>query len=151
MKILLAVDGSECSQAAVSVVAERPWPQDSEVKILSAVEPPIMPTSETWVMPDSYYSQLEKALQEIANNAITHAVERLQKSDGAKLVVTAETKNGKARDVILAEAEHWGADLIVLGSHGYSGWQRLWLGSVSNAVAVHAPCSVEIVRQREKK
>jgi nucleotide-binding universal stress UspA family protein len=151
MKILLAVDGSECSQAAVSVVAERPWPQDTEIKILSAVEPLFVPTSETWVLPDSYYTQLDKAAQEIANYAVTHAAERLQNTEGARLAVTAVTKNGKARDVILAEAERWGADLIVLGSHGYSGWQRLWLGSVSTAVATHAPCSVEIVRQRERK
>jgi nucleotide-binding universal stress UspA family protein len=50
--------------------------------------------------------------------------------------------------VILDEAEKWDADLIVLGSHGYSGWQRFLLGSVSHAVATHALCSVEIVRQK---
>jgi nucleotide-binding universal stress UspA family protein len=50
--------------------------------------------------------------------------------------------------VILDQAESWGADLIVLGSHGYSGWRRFLLGSVSHAVATHAHCSVEIVRQK---
>jgi nucleotide-binding universal stress UspA family protein len=51
--------------------------------------------------------------------------------------------------VILDEAERWDADLIVLGSHGYNGWQRFLLGSVSHAVATHAHCSVEIVRQKQ--
>jgi nucleotide-binding universal stress UspA family protein len=46
------------------------------------------------------------------------------------------------------EAEKWGPDLIVLGSHGYSGWRRFLLGSVSHAVATHEHCSVEIVRQK---
>jgi nucleotide-binding universal stress UspA family protein len=53
---------------------------------------------------------------------------------------------GYPKEAILAEAERWGADLIVVGSHGYRGLTRLWLGSVSQAVASHAGCSVEIVR-----
>src|SRR5262249_34217112 len=64
------------------------------------------------------------------------------------LVITREVANGSAKDVILDEAEKWGADLIVLGSHGYKGWRRFLLGSVSHAVATHARCSVEIVRRR---
>jgi nucleotide-binding universal stress UspA family protein len=48
--------------------------------------------------------------------------------------------------VILDEAESWRADLIVEGSHGYSAWKRFLLGSVSQAVVIHANCSVEVVR-----
>jgi nucleotide-binding universal stress UspA family protein len=44
------------------------------------------------------------------------------------------------------EAEEWDADLIVVGSHGYQSWERMLLGSVSQSVAAHAECSVEIVR-----
>ena len=43
MKILLAVDGSECSNVAVKEVARRPWPAGSEVKILSVAESPVTP------------------------------------------------------------------------------------------------------------
>jgi nucleotide-binding universal stress UspA family protein len=50
--------------------------------------------------------------------------------------------------VILDEAEKWKADLIVVGSHGYPAWERLLLGSVSQAVVSHAKCSVEVVRVR---
>ena len=64
------------------------------------------------------------------------------------LEIVTEIKDGHAKDVILNEAEKWGADLIVLGSHGYSGFERFLLGSVSHAVATHAHCSVEIVRQK---
>jgi nucleotide-binding universal stress UspA family protein len=53
---------------------------------------------------------------------------------------------GDAKLVIIEEAEQWGADLIVVGCHGYGPVKRFLLGSVSLAVAVHAPCSVEIVR-----
>ena len=66
------------------------------------------------------------------------------------LKITSEMPTGVPKQVILDEAERWGADLIVVGSHGYSAWDRFLLGSVSNAVAAHAKCSVEIVRCREK-
>ena len=55
---------------------------------------------------------------------------------------------GPPRTVILDEAERWGADLIVVGSHGYRAWERFLLGSVSQAVVSHAKCSVEVVRCR---
>lgn len=147
MKILLAVDGSECSNAAVASVAGRPWPEGTEVKVVSALELPFVPTPETWALPDSYYAQLEEAAKEAAENAVSKAVTELEAKG---IQTTTSVKTGQAKSVIVDEAESWGADLIVLGSHGYSGWQRFWLGSVSNAVASQAHCSVEIVRQRKE-
>ncbi len=148
MRILLATDGSDCSKAAVSSVAERPWPEGSEVKVISAIEIPYAPTPEAWALPDSYYNELEEAAKEQAEEAIQAAVEQINSGRAAGLEIIAEIKSGSAKDVILDEAESWGADLIVLGSHGYSGWERFLLGSVSHAVATHAHCSVEIVRQK---
>jgi nucleotide-binding universal stress UspA family protein len=148
MKILLATDGSDCSKAAVNSVAERPWPEGSEVKIVSAMEIPYMPTTETWVLPDSYYKELERVAKDQAEAAVIDAVERIKSGTASGLEITTKIITGSAREVILDEAEKWDADLIVLGSHGYSGLQRFLLGSVSNAVATHAHCSVEIVRQK---
>jgi nucleotide-binding universal stress UspA family protein len=148
MKILLATDGSDYSKAAVNSVAERPWPQGSEVKIISAMEVPFAPTTEAWVLPDSYYSELERVAREQAEAAVKDAVERIESGKASGLEVITKIISGSAREVILDEAERWDADLIVLGSHGYSGWQRFLLGSVSHAVATHAHCSVEIVRQK---
>jgi nucleotide-binding universal stress UspA family protein len=149
MNILLATDGSDCSKAAVDAVAERPWPEGSEVKIISAVEIPYVPTTEAWVLPDSYYNELEAAAKAQAEEAIKDAVARIKSGEAAGLAISTDILNGSPKDVILDEAEKWGADLIVLGSHGYSGWQRFLLGSVSHAVATHARCSVEIVRQKQ--
>ena len=150
MKILLATDGSDCSKAAVDAVAERPWPDGSEIRVLSALELPYMPTTETWVFPDSYFKDLEAAGKEQAEYAVNQAVNRLKSALDGAFKVTTEITTGSAKDVILDEAERWGANLIVLGSHGYSGWQRFLLGSVSNAVATHAHCSVEIVRRKNR-
>ena len=148
MKILLATDGSDCSKAAVVAVAERPWPEGSEVKVISAIELPYTPMTEAWALPDSYFKELETAVTERAETAVTQAAKRLKYACG-ELLITTEVANGSAKDVILDEAEKWGADLIVLGSHGYRGWRRFLLGSVSHAVATHARCSVEIVRSRK--
>jgi nucleotide-binding universal stress UspA family protein len=56
---------------------------------------------------------------------------------------------GKAADIIVKVAKEWPADLIVMGSHGYTGIERLLLGSVAESVVRHAPCSVEVVRDRD--
>jgi nucleotide-binding universal stress UspA family protein len=148
MKILLATDGSECSKAAVNSVAERPWPEGSELKIVSVMEIPYAPTTEAWVLPDSYYKEVERVAKEQAEAAVKSAVERFTSAKPAGLEIITKVISGSAREVILDEAESWDADLIVLGSHGYRGWQRFLLGSVSQAVATHAPCSVEIARHK---
>jgi nucleotide-binding universal stress UspA family protein len=151
MKILLAVDGSVYSDAAVEEIAQKPWPAASEVKVMSVVEPPLLPIFETWVPPDSYFDELETAAENQARAAVDKAAARLRQQQGDGLVVTTEIIAGHPKYTITDEADAWGADLIVVGSHGYRGLTRLWLGSVSQAVASHARCSVEIVRDRKRE
>jgi nucleotide-binding universal stress UspA family protein len=150
MKILLATDGSDYSKAAVNSIAERPWPEGSEVKIVSVMEILYVPTTETVVLPDIYYKELERVAKEQAEAAVKYAAEHIRSGKASGLEIATKITSGSAREVILDEAESWDADLIVLGSHGYGGWRRLLLGSVSHAVAMHAHCSVEIVRQKPR-
>jgi nucleotide-binding universal stress UspA family protein len=144
MKILLATDGSECSAHAVAAVADRPWPAGSEVRVISVIHLPFTPSPETWALPDSYYATLEREGRAQAQAALNQALSRLQ---GTPLAVTSDVIPGHAEEKILETARDWAADLIVLGSHGRSGWKRFLLGSVSEAIMSHAHCSVEIVRQ----
>lgn len=151
MKILLAVDGSDCGDRAVEEIANRPWPVGSEVCVLSAIHLPMTPTPETWALPDSYYAHAEKVGRHHAEEVIGEAVARLNESNAARkapLTITTKAIVGHAEETIIGTAKEWGADLIVLGSHGYRGFRRFLLGSVSQAVASHAPCSVEIVREK---
>jgi nucleotide-binding universal stress UspA family protein len=67
------------------------------------------------------------------------------------LRVTAKVLSGSPKSVILDEAEAFGADLIIVGSHGLGVIERLLLGSVSQTVALHAKCSVEIVRHPKRQ
>ncbi len=145
MKILLAVDGSPGSDVAVGKVPARPWPAGSSVKIISVVELLTTVTPENFWVPDSYYLKLEQSLQAQARNAIERAEAQFQAAE-SPLEITTEIINGVAKEVIVEEADRWGADLIVIGSHGNQGLKRFWFGSVADAVASHAHCSVEIAR-----
>lgn len=102
------------------------------------------PTPEAWALPINYFAEIDLALRKQGQNIVDHALQKLKSNK--TLSADAVLVPGPPRTVILDEAESWGADLIVLGSHGYSGWQRFLLGSVSHAVVSHAKCSVEVVR-----
>lgn len=152
MKILLAVDGSVCGEKALEELATRPWPEGSEVCVLSAIHLPMTPTPETWALPNSYYAQAEKIGRDHADEVVKNAIARLSETNTNRevpLTLVGQALIGHAEETIIGTAKEWGADLIVLGSHGYRGFRKFLLGSVSQAVASHAPCSVEIVRAHE--
>jgi nucleotide-binding universal stress UspA family protein len=100
-----------------------------------------------WTIADEYYPALEQAAREQAQAVVDAAVAKLATRLDKSLSLSGEVLNGPPREAILDEAERWPADLIVMGSHGYGTWQRLWLGSVSQAVVSHANCSVEVVHR----
>jgi nucleotide-binding universal stress UspA family protein len=123
-RVLLATDGSQTSMAAVQALADRPWPIESEFKIVSVEEP--------WVIKLSGLQPQE---------AVTNAEQVLA---AAGLQAGGQVRSGNAKEVILEEAREWGADLIVVGSHGRRGFKRFLLGSISEAVAMNAHCSVVV-------
>jgi nucleotide-binding universal stress UspA family protein len=150
MKIVLATDGSEGSVRAVYAVANLPWPAKSQIKLVSVVQL-LTPDNQSTISPlcSEYPTSL---LEQVWKEAQARAEEAV--ADARKILTTANlnvcgcksTLIGDARSVILDSAKAWGADLIVLGSHGRHGLDRLLIGSVSESVAIHAHCSVEVVR-----
>jgi nucleotide-binding universal stress UspA family protein len=149
MKLLLAVDGSSFSDAAVEEVGTRPWPPNSEVIVITAAELPMIVGLEPWAAAPIYFEEMEGAVRDSAKAALEKAVSKL-KSMKTALAITSEVIQGPPREVIVDEAEKRGVDLIVMGSRGLGAWSRLLLGSVSNAVVHHAKCSVEVVRRRNQ-
>ena len=150
MKILLATDGSECSAKAAYSVANRPWPDQSEIRITSVVQL-ATPDSTTCLglsspYPSALLEQLWNETRARAEEAVADA-RKVLVAAGLKVCDCKATPTGEPRAYILDEAKAWGADLIVLGSHGRHGLERLLVGSVSESVAVHAHCSVEVVRR----
>jgi nucleotide-binding universal stress UspA family protein len=146
MKILLAIDGSPCSDKAVEELARRPWPEGSEIKVLTSYEVPITPGPEAWAIPPTYVEELDLAAADQARSIVERALAKLRSAMGSEVNIQGESAPGPPRVVILDEAEGWGADLIVVGSHGYRAWERFLLGSVSQSIVSHAKCSVEVVR-----
>ena len=146
MKILIAVDGSTHSDAAVQTVALLQWPPGSEIRVISAIELPILSVAEFPAWPD-YLDEIDRILSERATALVEKALAALRAGECKTLRLTSKTFHGSAKQVIVEEAKAWGADLIVIGSRGLGALDRFLLGSVSQAVVHHAPCSVEVVRQ----
>src|SRR5215211_655387 len=119
MKILLAVDGSPCSDTAVEEVSSRPWPDGSSIKVLTTFELPSPPTPEGWALPISYFEEMDQALGKQAQHVVERAIETLKPRLNKTISLDGQTLPGSPQSVILDVAEDWGADLIVVGSHGY--------------------------------
>jgi nucleotide-binding universal stress UspA family protein len=148
MKLLLAIDNSDYSAAAVREVAMRLWPPNTMVRVLSVVEPVTPPAAELWYDAGGSLERVQQEMTKRATQLTTSTAEMLKQKG---LTVDSAVRDGDARSVIVDEARNWPADLIVLGSHGYTGIKRLLLGSVALSVVSHAPCSVEVVRQQSEQ
>jgi len=147
-RILVATDGSEFSTAAVKSVAERPWPTSTEVKVIS------VPEFALWLGEFPYYqlSQVEELNQsalDAARAAVAQGKEALRRS-GLEVSTDVPVDREAPAKTILENAKEWNADLVVVGSHGRRGFDRIAIGSVSEALAMHAHCSVEVVRIPQK-
>jgi nucleotide-binding universal stress UspA family protein len=146
MNILIAVDDSKFSEAAVNAVMDHMKMNDTEVKLLRVLEPfPAALAKEMGSKNDPDFGRACLKLQDQATEALAKTAEQFR-SAGFKASVSVE--EGDPRRVILDYAERWPADLIVLGSHGRKGINLLLMGSVSEAVSRYARCSVQIARIR---
>ncbi len=143
MKILLAIDDSKFSEATTQAVLKQTQAKDTEVEVLHVVEPlPVTVGDETRVYTTDMEAMRQAQLKK-AEVLVAWAADVLRP---AGFKVTTLVEEGDPVTKIINSAAAWKADLIVLGSHGLRGFQRLLLGSVSEGVARHAPCTVEIVR-----
>ena len=147
MKILLAVDDSKFSEAAVQAVIAQSKSLSADVRVLHVVDTPSLLVTREMGGYDPGIEVAWEAQRELGKQLLAKTAETLR-SQGVKC--TAEMQEGDPKSKIIEEAEKWGADLVVVGSHGRKGLERFLLGSVAEAVARHARCSVQVVRLRSK-
>lgn len=150
VRIILGIDGSPASRAALREVAGRCWPAQSQVRVV-VVDDPLEATFIGGLVPPvveslAFSNRTDRArVGKLAEDAA-----RLIRAKG--LHASAAIEEGDPKHVLPQVAEKWGANCIFVGATGFSNrFERFLLGSVSAAVAARAHCSVEVVRGREKR
>lgn len=151
MKILIATDGSDFSHQAIEkaceILAEG---ENNLIEIISVSEEVAHPVGEPFAVSTEYINEMEKIGREQAAKFAKEAEATIRgRFTGSSVQITTKIVKGTSPGrAIVEEAERWGADLIVTGSHGYGFWGRSFLGSTSDKVIHHAPCSVLVVRKK---
>lgn len=151
MKILIATDGSDYSIAAIEECCRMVIrPETADILIISAFEDTYPITAEPFAISAEYYQKFADGLNELAGNFVKNAEDTIRaRFPNTQLKISSEILRGAPDQQIIEKAKEWNADLIVVGSHGRGFWGRM-LGSVSNGVVHHAPCSVLVVRKPDK-
>ena len=137
MRVLLATDGSDDARAATAWLGRFPLPPGSTLRVVTGVSVPASAVDVPMVR--EFHEGLRAEGQRVAEHARAALAPRFASAD-------VQVADGDARHVILAAAEEWHADLLVLGARGLGAVAGFLLGSVSLGVARHAPCSVMIVK-----
>jgi nucleotide-binding universal stress UspA family protein len=144
MKVLLAVDGSKEGGSPIQELLRRAWPPGTQVRVISVVHPVPLVADPVLVIAASHMESLKEEEQRAAR-AVADAAAEISEA-APQLDVSTVILEGSPKKLIVEEAERWGADLILVGSHGHGPMGRFLLGSVAHAVTLYAPCSVEVVR-----
>ena len=145
MRILIGVDDSPHSHAAVEFVRGMAWPKGSSILVLSVVRPMVGVYAEAYVPAAPYVEEMSEDLVRFHQETASAAERDLQK---AGLKTEAKVLHGDPRTALVEAARTEHADLVVLGSHGRTGMAKLVMGSVAAYVMTHAPCSVMVVKLR---
>lgn len=150
MKILVATDGTEHSREVLNAVLNYNLSDGDEIKVISVVDVAVPMTVDLYggFLPAT--TEIESAVRENAETIVKQAEEHLRsKITNDKIFISTEILSGSPESRIVETAEEMQADIIIVGSHGYNRWERLLLGSVSDSVIHHAPCSVLVVRNKK--
>ena len=145
MKILIGVDDSPCSKAALEYVKAMKWQAGTKFVVFAASVPAI-----AYTMVDAGGMTWMKTAEEemtVAAEELTARVERELRDTG--LATEAKVVQGDPREAIVDAARMMGADMVVVGSHGRTGLGKLVMGSVASHVVAHAPCTVMVVKTKK--
>ncbi len=147
-KILLATDGSEDAQLALSTAADLANSTNSELHVVTVapgIPDPVYQIHEASLRYETYEEALQ-AIRAEAQRVLDEQVEKIEEAGGT--VAQAHLRIGERRDrAIVHLADEIGAGLIEMGSRGLGGLRRALMGSVSDSVVRHAHCPVLIVRE----
>ncbi|MFA7339911.1 MAG: universal stress protein [Candidatus Obscuribacterales bacterium] len=147
MKVLIAIDDSDCSSNAVDSATRQTWQDDTEFRLISIMAP----IYNEYLLAGLCAPSLEEMQAEYMNQLqqmVDQKIIQLKKNHPNNQISGLVISGGIAESII-DHAKAWDADLIILGSHGRTGLEKFWLGSVAEKVLNHAPCSVEVVKLKK--
>ena len=137
--ILVAMDGSEASQRALSDAVDLAKLCNAKLHAIYVVETGLFSSLPMEGTVEIMYSVLEKEGEEVMERAKKYAA-------GKGITVITHMNQGHAGSEILGLAEEEKTDLIIVGSHGKSNTDRLLIGSVSTFVVAHSTITTMVVR-----
>jgi nucleotide-binding universal stress UspA family protein len=143
-KIILATDGSEHAELALSTAADLANITNSELHVVHVVGvyyPDLQSVS------DPAFEEMLQRLEQEAQELLDDQVRKIEEAGG--IVQEAHTRKGRQDQQIIHLGEELGAGLIVMGSRGRGGVRRALMGSVADSVVRHAHCPVLVVRKEQ--
>jgi nucleotide-binding universal stress UspA family protein len=145
LRVMVGMDTSEGAAGAISAVAQRAWPAETIVHLVTVADLPLITAIPVIDAPPGEPGTPGVATDphDFLRDALKASAEELRRTG---LGVTTVLREGDPKRALLDEAETWHADCVVLGAKGMTRFERFLLGSVSAAVCARAHCSVEIVR-----
>lgn len=143
MKVIIGIDDSPCSRAAVDYARNAQWPANTRFIVLSAAPFETVAYSVMDVGAVSLVQEVQKE-QVTKHRVLATRIEGELRAAG--LTAAGRVERGDPGEVIVNAAVSEGADLVIVGSHGRTGLRKLVLGTVAGHVVTHAPCSVLVVK-----
>jgi len=145
-RVAVGVDGSEGSQRALDFLMELPLPPAAEIRLVTILANLHEMAREHLLVTPPLAEHSTPLDQWLRDKAQAHLTELVASLGAADRPAVTEIRSGDAARGLIEVAEDEGTDLIVVGSHGPGVLEQFLLGSVSQQVLSHAPCSVLIVR-----
>lgn len=143
-RILVAADGSPWSDAALAYAIRLASSLDAELRILTVPTSPI-----TYAVPDMMGSSdvVLETVEQQGDDLLAHAAAQ---ADRVGVPYELISTWGNVPETILRTADQQECDVILLGSRAMTGWKRLMIGSISNAVIAKSPQPVLVVKQPQR-
>lgn len=146
-KILVPVDGSETSDKALEHAARLAALCGAEIRLLHIVDPLVYANG--FERPRVYLDQVLPAMVRAGHRILATARKSLEAHGVPCDCHLVECDGHRVSELIIAHARSWGADLIVMGTHGRRGVNRLLMGSDAESVVRTSPVPVLLVRPEE--
>ncbi|AKH39279.1 MULTISPECIES: universal stress protein [Nitrosomonas] len=141
-RILVPVDGSTTSNCALQEAIKLAQQHRAQLELVHVFEDILYWVDERYIN----YAELQETARESSEKILIEAQALVQQGGLATGIKLLEAKGQRTANVIVAEAERWQADLIVIGTHGRTGFSRLLLGSVAEGVVRTAAIPVLLIR-----